>query len=130
MASVPEEARAILPSLFKTKSVLTFSVCYMVDSGNREAAQELAGKGKEHAQLAKEARQKANQAAFDSCNMSVTNRFKVHHLLDYCRMQASQRWQMTAPNAFVQCYGGAFLIHAYQNICKPAWVRDLCLCGR
>ena len=39
----------------------------MLLTGNREAAQELAGRAKEHAQLAKEARQKANQAAFDSC---------------------------------------------------------------
>ena len=46
-------------------------------AGNREAAQELTGRGKEHAHLAKEARQRANQAAYDSCNMSVTNRFKV-----------------------------------------------------
>ncbi|KAA6417051.1 MAG: hypothetical protein FRX49_12993 [Trebouxia sp. A1-2] len=47
------------------------------EKGNREAAQELTGKGKEHAHLAKEARQRANQAAYDSCNVSVTNRFKV-----------------------------------------------------
>ena len=52
----------------------------MLLTGNREAAQELAGRAKEHAQLAKEARQKANQAAFDSCNMTVTNRFKARSL--------------------------------------------------
>ncbi|KAL0046380.1 hypothetical protein WJX82_010916 [Trebouxia sp. C0006] len=47
------------------------------EKGDREAAHELTGRGKEHAHLAKEARQRANQAAYDSCNMSVTNRFKV-----------------------------------------------------
>ncbi|DBA98882.1 TPA: hypothetical protein ACH3X1_014639 [Trebouxia sp. C0004] len=47
------------------------------EKGNRAAGQELAGRGKEHAHLAKDARQRANQAAYDSCNMSVTNRFKV-----------------------------------------------------
>ena len=46
-------------------------------AGDREAAQELAGKGKEHAQLAKDARSRANQAAYDSSNLSVVNRFKV-----------------------------------------------------
>lgn len=46
-------------------------------AGDKEVAQELAGKGKEHAQLAKEARTKANQAAYDSSNMNVANRFKV-----------------------------------------------------
>ena len=46
-------------------------------AGNREAALELSSKGKEHAQLAKEARHRANQAAYDSCNLTVTNRFKV-----------------------------------------------------
>ena len=46
-------------------------------AGDREAAQELAGKGKEHAQLAKEARCRANQAAYDSSKLRVVNRFKV-----------------------------------------------------
>ena len=51
-------------------------------SGEHEAAQELAGRGKQHAQLAKEARRGANQAAFDSCNMSLTNTFKVNRNAD------------------------------------------------
>lgn len=46
-------------------------------TGDRDAALQLAAKGKEHAQLAKEARQAANQAAFESFNLHVTNRFKV-----------------------------------------------------
>lgn len=46
-------------------------------TGDRDAALQLAAKGKEHAQLAKEARQAANQAAFEGFNLHVTNRFKV-----------------------------------------------------
>ena len=46
-------------------------------TGDRDAALQLAAKGKEHAQLAKEARQAANQAAFESFNLHVTNRFKA-----------------------------------------------------
>ena len=56
----------------------------LCSAGDREAAQELAGKGKEHAQLAKEARSKANQAAYDSSNLSVANRFKVGFLHCTC----------------------------------------------
>lgn len=50
---------------------------YDLHAGDRDAALQLAAKGKEHAQLAKEARQAANQAAFESFNLHVTNRFKV-----------------------------------------------------
>lgn len=53
--------------------------------GDKEVAQELAGKGKEHAQLAKEARTKANQAAYDSSNLTVANRFKVSAVL-FCAL--------------------------------------------
>ena len=50
---------------------------YMSATGDREVAQELASRGKEHNTLGKEARQFANQAAFQSCNDHVMNRFKV-----------------------------------------------------
>ena len=50
---------------------------YLSAIGDREVAQELASRGKEHNQLGKEARQSANQAAYESCNVHVMNRFKV-----------------------------------------------------
>ena len=77
--------------------------------GNREAAQELAGKGKEHAQLAKEARHRANQAAYDSCNLSVTNRFKVgiismlSHFWDLCHVTDLCDEFVLAPIAMDAC---------------------------
>lgn len=58
-------------------------------TGDRDAALQLAAKGKEHAQLAKEARQAANQAAFESFNLHVTNRFKVRLISRLACLQAS-----------------------------------------
>ncbi len=70
-------ARAVMHKIHLQKYPQVSAQFEKVCAGDREAAQELTGRGKEHAYLAKEARQRANQAAYDSCNMSVTNRFKV-----------------------------------------------------
>lgn len=73
--------------------------------GDRDAALQLAAKGKEHAQLAKEARQAANQAAFQSFNLHVTNRFKVwlintHSCLQtsYAHCSLCQHLMLTSPS--------------------------------
>lgn len=71
-----------------------------VNAGDKEAAQELAGKGKEHAQLAKEARTKANQAAYDSSNLSVANRFKVTTALPAVACAACNSSNLGIANGF------------------------------
>ena len=84
----------------------------MLQTGDRDAALQLAAKGKEHAQLAKEARQAANQAAFESSNLHVTNRFKVR-LLDThaCTYQLLSMFltllaQLENPDIFRSCWKG------------------------
>ena len=46
-------------------------------AGQVELSQELNNKAREFAELAREARQRANKAAYDSSNLGVLNRHKV-----------------------------------------------------
>lgn len=95
----------ICKSVTTTNFLHNESMC--LRAGNREAAQELTGKGKEHAHLAKEARQRANQAAYDSCNVSVTNRFKVRSCrpVAHCSCGIKHRMNIQAlqPSLAVGC---------------------------
>ena len=59
-----------------------------------ELSQELNNKAREFAELAREARQRANKAAYDSSNLGVLNRHKAsaQWLQEAHNLHLSQEW--------------------------------------
>lgn len=120
MKSVADQERQALGLHRQARNTYFAAAQMAYEKGNREAAQELAGKGKEHAQLAKEARHRANQAAYDSCNLSVTNRFKVdlHGLHVEEALQVLEQHLLSLGG--LGCPGGV-LLQVVTGVGKHSW---------
>ena len=75
---------------------------FVTPAGQVELSQELNNKAREFAELAREARQRANKAAYDSSNLGVLNRHKV----------SAQR------------VGGSHLAHVTGVACQGMYLRE------